>query len=234
MPSRGGLGRAWESVAMKTPERHPPDLDGSPRAGLAIERHPSFTGYLCPGPTFGAMGSRLESGIAETPMTLTQMLTRHRTFPPVLSSLAYLGIAVVVLWMGFRSPVTEPPLELEELQAGTDSSLKAAQATLELVEANNTLTKLILSGTAGGDSNSLRTLEQSLQTNLLGLEKLAAERRQREDAMNHRAAERANAQLSRLKRQRWSAGIAGFFLLLLAWQASFGWGRSRPLDTTAR
>lgn len=179
------------------------------------------------------MGWHLESGIAATPMTLTQMLTRHRALPPILSSLAYLGIAVVVLWVGFRSPVTDPTLDLEELQARTDTSLQAAQATLELVKANDKLTKLILSSTAGGDSNSLRTLEQSLQTNLLGLEKLMAERRQREDAMNQRAAERANAQLSRLKRQRWSAGIAGFFLLLLAWQASFGWGRPRPLDTTA-
>ena len=138
-----------------------------------------------------------------------QQLTRHRTVHPVLKGLVYFGMAVFVLWMGFQPPVTDPPPDLKALQAGTDATLQTAKAAMDLVEANNKLTELMLNGTAGGDSNSLRQIQQSLQANRDTFEKLVAEQHRQEDAMNRTTIERAKDHLSQLRRQRWFAGLAG-------------------------
>ena len=102
---------------------------------------------------------------------------------------------------------------------------------MNLVEENDRLIKLFPSAATGGDSNSIRQIQQSLKTKSEALEGLAAESRRQADATNRLAEERSKNQVSKINRQRWLTGIAVSLLVILAYQ--MGLGRGRPQTDNA-
>lgn len=95
---------------------------------------------------------------------MTPSLDHSRTIHPVVKGLAYLGMAAVVLWIGFRQPDRDWDTDPEGVLASVDSSLETAKATLELVEENSRLTRLILD-TKGGRGPGLPSTDSGNTAN---------------------------------------------------------------------
>ena len=163
---------------------------------------------------------------------MTSSLARPRTVHPVVKSLAYLGLAAVVLWIGFNPPDRDPDTDPQAVLASVDSSLAAAKATMGLVEENSRLTRLILDTKGSVDPDSLRRIQETLRTNQVALERRVAELRREQEASDRQTASKARAQLSALRKQRWFAGIAGVLFLFLAGQSWMAWRQApRPAGT---
>lgn len=140
-----------------------------------------------------------------------------------MKGLAYLGMAAVVLWIGFRQPERDWDTDPEGVLAAVDSSLETAKATVELVEENSRLTRLILDTQGGVDPDSLRRTQETLRMNQEALERRVTELRREQEARDRQTAGKARAQLSALRKQRWFAGLAGILFLLLAGQSWMAW-----------
>ena len=155
------------------------------------------------------------------------------SIPPVVAGLAYLGSAILLLWMGFQPPDTVSPQDLQALSARSDLDRQRAEALIALTKENGRLGNLLLGATTGGETDALRRIRQSLETNGEALEKLAADSRRQADAANRLAEERAKDRASKIGRQRWLAGITVFPLVFLAFQAFLVRGRPRTDRTEA-
>jgi hypothetical protein len=149
---------------------------------------------------------------------MNRSLNRPRSIPPFVAGLAYLGLAVFLLWMGFQPPDAVAPQDLRALRARSALDLQRAEAMMKLAEENGRLSKLLLSATTEGNAHSLGQIQQSLKTNGEALGKLAADSQRQADEVNRLAEERAKNQASKINWQRWFTGIAVFLLMFLAYQ----------------
>ena len=150
---------------------------------------------------------------------VSRFLTRSRSFHPAGKCLAYLTLATMVLWIGFKPPVQDP----EALLAAAHASLETTKATMELVEENGRLTRLILDTKGSLDPDLLRRIQDTLRTNQMALERLVAEQQRAQDARDRQTAKKSPDRISVFDRQHGFAGIAGAGFLLLAFQSWLSW-----------
>ncbi len=160
---------------------------------------------------------------------MTPSLGRPRTVHPVVKGLAYLGMAGVVLWIGFSQTDRDPDTDPQAVLAAVDSSLATAKATMGLVEENSRLTRSILDTKGSLDPDSLRRIQETLRTNQEVLERRVAELRREQEASDRKTVGKARTKLSALRKQRWFAAIAGVLFLLLAGRSWMTWRQApRP------
>lgn len=157
---------------------------------------------------------------------MNRPLSRLRVVHPVVTGLVYIGMAIVLLWLGFQPPAADPPPDLKALQARTELIEETAKAAMNRVGEIDRLSQQLQKAMAAGDSNALRSIQITLQTHREALEKLAADQRRQTDVMKRVDEGQSTNPASKTSRRRWFSGVVASLLVLLAAQTCFGRGRS--------